>query len=165
MICEPDGRALRRRNTAARLLVGASASTAFMWCHGPLPASADTEPTRTDATDHGHYGGGARNHNIFSMRSPTHNHGYQHTSTSTAGGSTSVQNGMCRQVRVCIINLKAAPRKAKTETPSKADALAPKKGAAKTLTSENTNPASPGLGFFFYFGASGFMMMVPASAT
>jgi hypothetical protein len=179
MIYQHDGRALRRRNLAVRFLVGASASTAFIWGSVPLPASADPEPAQTDATDHGHYGNGTHNGNIFSTRSPTHNQGYQHTSTSTAGGATSIQNAMCRNVKVCnIIQKVTLPRKgetaiqnkAETFTPQNSDILMPKKndvptsGEIKAHTPKNFNPPPPDTGSLLHLEPLGFMMPVSASA-
>src|SRR5262245_52830840 len=65
-------------------------------------AYADGDP----ATDDVRTGNGSRNHTISSMKSPTSNRGYQHTSTSTAGGMTDVHNALCRYVFICTINQK-----------------------------------------------------------
>jgi hypothetical protein len=177
MMRQHESRELRRRNLAVRFLVGASASAAFVWGSVPLPASADPEPAQTDTADYGHYGNGTHNRNILSMKSPTHNHGYQHTSTSTAGGSTSIQNAMCRYVTVCNISQIVTPGKAATATqnkadtftPQKADAVMPKKVDApaseevKTLPPKDINPPAPHMGSFPYLGPLGFMMTVSAS--
>jgi hypothetical protein len=178
MTYQHDGRALRRRNLAVRFLLGASASTAFIWGSVPLPVSADPKPTQNDATDHVHYGNGTHNNNIFSAKSPTHTHGYQNTDASTAGGATSIQNAMCRNVKVCnIIQKVTLPRKAKTATQNKTDTstpqnsylLIPKKddvptsGEVKTDTPKNFNPPPPDTGSLLHLEL-GFMVPVSASA-
>src|SRR5258708_9041605 len=155
MTYQHDGRALRRRNLAVRFLLGASASTAFIWGSVPLPVSADPEPTQNDTIDHVHSGNGTHNNNIFSTKSPTHTQGYQNTDASTAGGATSIQNAMCKNVKVCNIVQKvtlprkpdtATQNKANTSTPQNSDLLMPKKddvptsGEAKTGTPKNFNP-------------------------
>jgi hypothetical protein len=125
-----------RRNLAARSLVGATVLSALIWGAAPLAASADPGPDPTNPTDYDHYGNGTRNHNIFSLESPTSNQGYQHTSTSTAGGTTSVQNAMCRHVTVCNITQKATPETA-TTTPVNNETVIPENGgtpAAEEVT-------------------------------
>jgi hypothetical protein len=160
MIFQHDGRASRRRKLAARFLVGASASAALIWGFGVLPASADPEPDQTNTTDHIHYGNGTRNRNIFSTRSPTHNQGYQHTSTSTAGGATSVQNAMCKHVKVCnIIQKVTLPTEAQTATRNKL----PKKIDAPT-TPNNFDPPPSDMGSFLHLEPLSLTVTVPASA-
>ena len=57
----------------------------------------------SDGGHHHHYGNGRHNRNIVSVRSPTHNRGYQHTNNSNAGGTNPVQNALCRHVTVCHV--------------------------------------------------------------
>ena len=161
-----------------RLLLGASASTAFIWGSVPLPAGADPGPTQNDTTDHVHYGNGTHNNNILSTNSPTHTQGYQNTDTSTAGGATSVQNAMCRNVKVCnIIQKVTLPRKPETATQNKVDTSTPpnsdipmpKKddvptsGEVKTYTPKNFNPPPPDTVSLLHLEL-GLMMPVSASA-
>ncbi|MEU8268345.1 hypothetical protein AB0B89_14385 [Sphaerisporangium sp. NPDC049002] len=100
------------------ILAGIAASTAFIGVIAPTAASAGTARPQTrhterdgggDDDDRGgvrsHDGNGTRNRNIISLKSPSSNHGYQHTSASTAGGSTAVQNALCRHAKVCNIHL------------------------------------------------------------
>jgi hypothetical protein len=126
MTSQQDGRAFRKRNIAVRLLIGASVSTAFLCCSAALPASADPEPIDMNSTEQGHYGNGTHNRNIYSLKSPTNNHGYQHTTTSTAGGVTNIQNAMCKNVRVCKIIQQVAP-KAETAAPNTTETVLPEK--------------------------------------
>jgi hypothetical protein len=179
MTYQHDGRALRRRNLAVRLLLGASASTAFIWGSVPLPASADPKPTPNDATDHVHYGNGTHNDNIISTGSPTHTQGYQNTDASTAGGATSIQNAMCRNVKVCnIVQKVTLPRKAETaiqnkadtSTPQNSDIIMPKKddvptsGEVRTATPKNFNPPPPDTGSLLHLELGLMMPVVSASA-
>jgi hypothetical protein len=117
MTCQQDGRAFRKRNTAIRLLIGASVSAVFLSCSSAHAASADPEPIDMNSTEQGHYGNGAHNRNIYSLKSPTNNHGNQHTTTSTAGGVTNIQNAMCKNVKVCNIVQQVTP-KAETTDPN-----------------------------------------------
>lgn len=161
-----------------RFLLGASASAAFIWGSVPLPASADPEPTQNDATHHVHYGNGTHNNNIFDTKSPTHTRGYQNTDVSSAGGATSIQNAMCRNVKVCNIVQKvtlpgkpetATQNKADTSTPQNSDILMPKKddvptsGEIKTDAPQNFNPPPPNMVSLLHLELD-FMMPVSASA-
>lgn len=156
MICQHSGRTPRRKNLAARLLVGVSASTPFVLGSVSLSANADTEPKPTNSIDHGN---GTRNRNIFSMKSPTHNRGYQHTSTSTAGGRTSVQNALCRHVTVCNIRQIVIPKKGKQPT-----------SEVRTPPPERADPppppatAPPVMGPFMYIGPWGLVMALGGDA-
>jgi hypothetical protein len=120
-------------------LLGVSTSVVFVWGSA---ASADTGPSRNPVADEDvHSGNGTRNHNIFSMKSPTSNRGYQHTSTSTAGGRTNVYNAICRYVRVCTMTWKPGRQKAEPTT----------------RPMDDVNEA-PGEDTFFYAGPLGVMM-------
>ncbi|MEV7968727.1 hypothetical protein AB0O34_22490 [Sphaerisporangium sp. NPDC088356] len=110
--------------------------TTFIGIIAPSPARALAERPHThhaardgggDDDDRGgvrsHDGNGTRNRNIFSVKSPSINRGYQHTSASTAGGATTVQNALCRHAKVCNITLQViviAPKKAKKPASKKA---------------------------------------------
>lgn len=84
------------------LLVGTSASTAFITGVAPLAAVADNGRGRDHAKNaDGHRGKGPRN--SLSVQGDTHNHGHQNSTTNTAGGDASVQNALCRRVRTCNI--------------------------------------------------------------
>lgn len=180
------------QSLTAHVIAGASASTALIWGIALLPASANAAQVQTGltprnlVTDHSYDGNGRRNHNIISLRSPTHNHGYQHTSTTTAGGMTSVQNALCRNAPVCNVYQKVIvvpPKKPKAATPKKADTLAPQKvdepalEEATTPAPENVDPPAPepvpekvtgptpGTSPFLYLGPLGFMLMAPTPVT
>ncbi|MDH2430747.1 hypothetical protein [Sphaerisporangium sp. TRM90804] len=87
-------------------LLGVVASPAA-WAD-PVPASGEGPGKgRRDDGDgiRPRVGNGTGNHSVVSVRSPTTNHGYQHTSATTAGGATSIQNALCRHARVCNITL------------------------------------------------------------
>lgn len=53
-----------------------------------------------------HHGNGRHNRNVIAENSPTHNHGYQHTSNGNSGGTNSTQNALCRHVTVCNVTQK-----------------------------------------------------------
>lgn len=63
---------------------------------------------RAMAGDNNHNGNGTHNHNAFSIRSPTHNHGIQPVSNANAGGVTHTRNAFCKKVRFCRINQRGA---------------------------------------------------------
>ncbi|WP_285707237.1 hypothetical protein [Microtetraspora sp. NBRC 16547] len=111
-----------------------SASTAFIAGMAPVPADAEAEraPTHRRVPSIGsggggdtvHTGNGSNNSNISSVKSPTHNRGTQHTSTSAIGGETSVQNAFCRNVKVCNLTQKVTivvPEKALKSDPGSAN--------------------------------------------
>jgi hypothetical protein len=147
----------------------AATSAAFVWGFAPLPASADPEPAQAQAADHGNFGNGGRNRNIFSMESPTYNKGYQHTSTSTAGGATSIQNALCRHVKVCHITQNvilnqpgtatATQNKANIFTTPKTDILKP----VYVSKPANINPDPLCQDPFLHLGPLGFGISVAAS--
>ncbi|MEV1176721.1 hypothetical protein [Nonomuraea sp. NPDC049784] len=128
-----------------------------MGCLTPLSADATTSSVQpkhkaksldidSDAD------GGSVNSKTISVESPTNNQGNQHTSTSTPGGTTSVQNALCRRTPVCRITQKVivvAPGKAKetvqsaesTATPQEADPPEPE--IAEALNAENAIDPEP----------------------
>ncbi|GAA3838561.1 hypothetical protein GCM10022226_71040 [Sphaerisporangium flaviroseum] len=148
MICQHNGGASGKRSLVVYPLLCAFTSIAFALGVSSLPASADADHRKTkrtphasrthrggDATDPGggdsiHDGNGSKNRNIVSVRSPTNNRGYQHTSAETMGGTTSIQNALCRHAKVCNITLKVI-----VITPDKA-----KKSKAKTVKKAATPP-------------------------
>ncbi|WP_248958278.1 hypothetical protein [Sphaerisporangium perillae] len=137
MTRQHDGRTLTRATLALCLLAGAAASFVLIEGVAPLPASAEASrmargPHDGDGDD-GRVGNGTRNNNLVTVRSPTSNQGYQHTSSDTMGGATGIQNALCKHAKVCNINLqviiinpgkgkkKAASKKAKTSTSAQTD--------------------------------------------
>ncbi|MFF3670616.1 hypothetical protein [Microtetraspora malaysiensis] len=124
MFCQHDsgvrgGNGMRGGKSRTPLfLAGACAFAAFVVNVASLPARAETERSsaareavavrsaRGGGGDENKVGNGARNANISAVKSPTNNHGYQHTSTSDIGGATSVQNVLCRNVKVCSVTQK-----------------------------------------------------------
>ncbi|WP_169947333.1 hypothetical protein [Microbispora sp. H11081] len=107
MTCRRGGGPFNGR-LAGFLLVGTSAATAFMTGVSPLGAAADNghgrgvraqrnvvTPAGKDPRD--------RPDTRLAVEGSTRNRGYQHTSANTAGGSSNVQNALCRGARVCNI--------------------------------------------------------------
>jgi hypothetical protein len=98
--------------TPAQRVAWASAATAFAWVIISLPADAGaaasprTAPLKVTRTRFDHHGNGRHNRNAISVRSPTHNRGYQHTNSSNAGGLNNVQNALCRHSTVCNVTQK-----------------------------------------------------------
>lgn len=108
MTCRRGGGAFLTGRIAGLLLAGTSASTVFVTGVVPLGAAADNGHGRADrvvrnvATTQGK-DPQDRPRDKLSVSGDTHNRGYQHTSTNTAGGSSNVQNALCRHSRVCNI--------------------------------------------------------------
>ncbi|WP_156080753.1 hypothetical protein [Microbispora rosea] len=108
MTCRRGGGAFLTGRIAGLLLAGTSASTVFVTGVVPVGAAADNGHGRTDravrnvATTQGK-DPQDRPRDKLSVSGDTHNRGYQHTSTNTAGGSSNVQNALCRRARVCNI--------------------------------------------------------------
>jgi hypothetical protein len=178
MIREHLKKALTSKASTTHRLAVASASTAFIVGIAPIPANANAAriphaPSEAGlVTDHSHNGNGRRNHNIFSVRSPTHNRGYQHTSNSNAGGMTHVQNALCKNAKVCKISQKVivvTPGKPNRPTPEKVDAFTPEKvegfspQKADGLAPPTVNAPPLGVNSFLYLGPYGFMLMAPDS--
>ncbi len=116
MFCQHDSGMRGGKIRTPLFLAGACAFAAFVVNVASLPAQAETERSAAgrkavavrSARDGGggdetNAGNGTRNSTISSVKSPTNLHGYQHTSTSDIGGATSVQNVLCRNVRVCSV--------------------------------------------------------------
>lgn len=136
MIYQHIGRTVTSRILTAHILAGASASTTFSWGIVLLSPNADAAPVLTEVTaktlpaDDNNDGNGTRNRNIVSVRSPTSNHGYQHTSNSNAGGMVSIHSALCKHVPVCYISQRitmVTPVKVKGATLRKAGTFIPQK--------------------------------------
>lgn len=108
MTCRRGSGAFLTGRIAGLLLAGTSASTAFVAGVVPLGAAADNGHGRGDravrnvANTQGK-DPQDRPGDRLSVSGDTHNRGYQHTSANTAGGSSNVQNALCRRARVCNI--------------------------------------------------------------
>ncbi|MBX6385057.1 MAG: hypothetical protein IRZ07_19155 [Microbispora sp.] len=108
MSCRRGGGTHLTGRIAGLLLAGTSASAAFITGVAPLGAAADNghgqgdRAPRAAATPQGK-DPRVRSGNKLSVTEHTNNRGYQHTSTNTAGGSSNVQNALCRRSRVCNI--------------------------------------------------------------
>ncbi|WP_214410739.1 hypothetical protein [Sphaerisporangium fuscum] len=106
------------RKPLLRLLAGAAASAVCCGVFVPLPANATAERPRNERTvrddDPGKEGrktqardgNGTGNRSATAVDSPTNQSGIQHTSNSNMGGSTSIQNALCKRVKNCHITLK-----------------------------------------------------------
>ncbi|MEU8274675.1 hypothetical protein ACFYOK_24965 [Microbispora bryophytorum] len=104
MTCRRGGGAFLTGRIAGLLLAGTSASTAFITGVAPLGAAADNGHGRVDrAVRNVAQGKDPRPGTKLSVAGATRNRGYQHTSTNTAGGSSNVQNALCRRARVCNV--------------------------------------------------------------
>ncbi|WP_432925627.1 hypothetical protein ACQPZZ_33285 [Microbispora sp. CA-135349] len=125
MTCRRGGGAFLTGRIAGFLLAGTSASTAFITGVVPLGAAADNGHGRADRASRNVAtlpGQEPRDRpgDKLSVAGATHNHGYQHTSANTAGGSSNVQNALCRRARVCNITQHvtiAGPRVTASPTP------------------------------------------------
>jgi hypothetical protein len=120
---------------------------------------------------HHHDGNGRHNRNIISVRSPTHNRGYQHTNNGNAGGMNPVQNALCRHVTVCKITQKvtivqpAAPAAPVPATPVQVlpEPVVPQRMAEPAIRPAVRPVERPVRGPFMYLGADGFVLMAPDS--
>lgn len=115
---------------------------------------------------HHHYGNGRHNRNVVSVRSPTHNHGYQHTTNGNAGGTNPTQNGLCRQVTVCNITQKITiVQPERPATPPPPVSPAPVQALPMTTAVPRPRPQveSTARGPFISMGPSGFLLMAPDS--
>lgn len=118
------GGAFLTGRVAGLLVAGASASTAFITGVAPMGAAADNGHGRAERNvvraPGGEQPGNAQGDRSVTGGS-TRNHGYQHTSANTSGGSSNVQNALCRRARVCNITQHvtiAGPRVTVTARPS-----------------------------------------------
>lgn len=171
MICQHDGIAVSAKSLAVCFLVGTSASAVFFGAVTPSAASATERPqTHRKELSLGHSadrdpapgGKGARDRTTYVGGGSTDNHGYQHTSTTSEDGATSVQNALCRRTRVCNITQKVTvvmadkPAQQTASTPQKADAPAPVASATPAASPTPTACAVPtlGLGAFLDLNAT-----------
>jgi hypothetical protein len=121
---------------------------------------------------HHHDGNGHHNRNIISVRSPTHNRGYQHTNNSNAGGTNPVQNALCRQVTVCTITQKVniiqppAPAAPVPAAPVQAlvEPVVPQRMVEPQVRPVQRPVERPLRGPFMYLGSDGFFLMAPDSS-
>lgn len=118
--------------TTARRVAGASA-VAICWAITSPATGAGAAPDPREARHlrGDHHGNGHHNRNTISTRSPTHNHGYQHTNSSNAGGLNSVQNALCRRSTVCNVTQKITiirPEPVRPYVPPKAEPVSPEPG-------------------------------------
>jgi hypothetical protein len=136
---------------------------------GPRAARRPAAAARDGS--HHHDGNGHHNRNIISVRSPTHNRGYQHTNNSNAGGTNPVQNALCRHVTVCKITQKvniiqpAPPVAPVPATPVQAlpEPVVPQRMVRPTIRPAARPVERPVRGPFMYMGADGFVLMAPDS--
>ncbi|MBE3007712.1 hypothetical protein IL992_00645 [Microbispora sp. NEAU-D428] len=152
MTCRRGGGAFLTGRIAGLLLAGTSASTAFITGVAPLGAAADNGHGRADravrnvATTQGQ-DPRDRPGDKLSVAGATRNRGYQHTSTNTAGGSSNVQNALCRRARVCNITQHvtiAGPRVTVTPAPPvKTPSARPTPVPTVTVTVTATPTPSP----------------------
>jgi hypothetical protein len=132
---------------------------------------------------HHHDGNGRHNRNIISVHSPTHNHGYQHTNNSNAGGTNPTQNALCRHVTVCKVTQKiiiVRPERPAAPAPAPAPAIAPALVPAPAPVPEAVPPPVQALpqivvpqsraraerpmrGPFMYMDSYRFLLMAPDS--
>jgi hypothetical protein len=136
---------------------------------GPRAARRPAATARDGS--HHHDGNGHHNRNIISVRSPTHNRGYQHTNNSNAGGTNPVQNALCRHVTVCKITQRvtivqptppAAPAPA-APIQTLLEPVAPQRVVAPEIRPARQAVERRLRGPFMYMGADGFVLMAPDS--
>jgi hypothetical protein len=169
----------------------AIALTAFICGSVPAYARAVQPEPPGPPSNHHHVGNGHHNRNILTVRSPTHNRGYQHTSNSNAGGLNNVQNALCRHSTVCTVTQKiiiVTPEKPAppeepppidvppADTPPPVDRPLPVSAPQDTgLVAPQLKPEprprpapppaeAPVRGPFLYMGPYGFAMMAPESS-
>lgn len=136
----------------------------------------------TDGGHHHYTGNGRRNRNVLSVRSPTHNRGYQHTSNGNSGGTNPTQNALCRGATVCHVSQSVTfvlpppppPPAQPPVQPLPAAPAAPARPLPVTVVPQydpQPRPAprperrpQPMRGPFVYLGPSGFWLMAPGSA-
>jgi hypothetical protein len=147
------------------VLLSAKTANAANAVRGPATATRDGS--------HHHDGNGHHNRNIITVRSPTHNRGYQHTNNGNAGGMNPVQNALCRQVTVCKIsqkvNIVQPDRPAAPVAVTPVQAL-PEPVVPQRVVGPEIRPARQLVqrhvrGPFMYMGSDGFVLMAPDSTT
>ncbi|MBB2746648.1 UNVERIFIED_ORG: hypothetical protein FHR35_006516 [Microbispora rosea subsp. rosea] len=150
MTCRRGGGAFKGR-LAGFLLVGTSATTALITGVAPLGAAADNGHGRGDRAERNVVAPTGKDPRTrpetkLSVEGSTRNRGYQHTSTNTAGGSSNVQNALCRRARVCNITQHvtiAGPRVTVSPAPLKTPAPRPTPVPTVTVTVTATPSPSP----------------------
>ncbi|WP_405086765.1 hypothetical protein [Microbispora sp. NBC_01389] len=134
---------------AGLLVAGASASTAFITGVAPMGAAADNGHDRAERNVVRAPGGerpGDPPGDRSATGGSTRNHGYQHTSANTSGGSSNVQNALCRRARVCNITQHvtiAGPRVTVSPSPSATPAARPAPVPTVTVTVTVTPTPTP----------------------
>ncbi|MGH3374165.1 MAG: hypothetical protein ACRDP6_05460 [Actinoallomurus sp.] len=109
---------------------------------------------------HHHDGNGRHNRTIVSVRSPTNNRGYQHTTNSNAGGTNPVQNALCRHVTVCNVTQKITMIMPERPAPEPVVIQA----LPQTVIQQSRPRAAPPIRSpFMYMGPSGFLFAAPDS--
>ncbi|GAA4623967.1 hypothetical protein GCM10023196_022350 [Actinoallomurus vinaceus] len=166
------------KNIALRLGAYATITVIIGMVWIPASAYAARMPGRGPATlvtDHTDSGNGHHNRASLSVRSPVHNHGYQHTNNGNSGGLNPVQNAMCAHATVCNVTQKftvvrpekpARPASRRTE-PLVRQPEAPAQQAATPVQTldipargaDAPTPTNP----FLYIGPYGIMLMPGSS--
>jgi hypothetical protein len=154
-----------------------AALTALICVHAALPAYARAAPSPPPGgsvtVHHRHVGNGRHNRNVVSVRSPTHNHGFQHTNNGNSGGLNNTQNSLCHHSTVCNITQKIiiieperpAPPAEAPESTGQPEATPPPeeiKPAISPAAAPETPPAKAQP--FMYVGPFGFMLLTPGSS-
>ncbi|WP_327047595.1 hypothetical protein OG320_06825 [Microbispora sp. NBC_01189] len=143
------GRAFFTGRVAGLLVAGASASTAFITGVAPMGAAADNGHDRAERNVVRAPGGerpGDPPGDRSATGGSTRNHGYQHTSANTSGGSSNVQNALCRRARVCNITQHvtiAGPRVTVSPSPSPPATPAARPAPVPTVTVTVTVTPTP----------------------
>ena len=146
-------------------VVAISAATTLIETTRTPPARAVRRAAVVRHDGGNHHGNGHHNRNLFTVRSPTHNRGYQHTNNGNAGGTNPVQNGLCRQVTVCTINQKVTiirpepPGEPAPATAPATELLSPQAVVPQTHPAPAPAPALTPRAPFIYMGPDGFMLM------
>ncbi|GAB2849986.1 hypothetical protein GCM10027176_61400 [Actinoallomurus bryophytorum] len=155
---------------AASALTGNALFSAHTTNATKYPKAARRPAAMARDGSHHHDGNGHHNRNIISVRSPTHNRGYQHTNNSNAGGTNPVQNALCRHVTVCTITQKVniiqpTPPASAPATPVQAllEPVVPQRMAEPEIQTIPRPAERHVRGPFMYMGADGFVLMAPGS--
>jgi hypothetical protein len=149
-----------------------TAVTALICANVALPAYARTAPPPPpggSSSVHHHIGNGRHNRNVLTVRSPTHNHGFQHTNNGNSGGVNNTQNSLCRHSTVCNITQKIiiieperpVPPVGAPESSVQPAVTAPPPEEIKPAVKPEITPAKAQP--FMYVGPFGFMLMTPDS--
>jgi hypothetical protein len=138
-------------------VVAITAATTFADATRTPPARAVRAPSVIRQDGGNSHGNGHHNRNLITVRSPTHNRGYQHTSTGNAGGMNPVQNSLCRHVTVCTVNQKVIV--VQPARPEPAPAPNPPIAVLHETAIPQSHPVSRPRAPFLYLGPDGFMMM------